>query len=67
MKKIIASGLISMILLSSCGKATETAVTTNEKELFSIETKTITDFPTSYTIKKTGRMVGSSNIALASQ
>ena len=65
MKKIIALGLSSLIILSSCG--TEVVQTKEEKKPFQVSVKSVEDFTKGYTKDKSGRLVGSSTIALTSQ
>jgi len=66
MKKVISLALFPIIFLTSCGAAV-TDTPTTEKKPFYIETKTVADFPSSYIKEKSGRLVGSSTIALTSQ
>ncbi len=65
-KSLIALALTTSLLLSSCGSAPVTP-TEPPKVPFTIETRELGSFPTSYTLEKTGRLVGSSSINLASQ
>ncbi len=67
MKKILASALLLPFVLTSCGTPVETAKTEDAKMPFYIETQLAKEFPKNYTIEKTGRLVGSSTISLASQ
>ena len=66
-KSLIALALTTSLLLSSCGSAPVTSTDTTKKIPFAVETRELGSFPTSYTLEKTGRLVGSSSINLASQ
>ncbi len=66
-QKLIASLLLSTFLLTSCGTTVSTEVTTEEKKPFLVDTKLSSDFTKTYTLEKSGRLVGSSTISLASQ
>lgn len=66
MKKILVPALLLSLFLTSCG--TEPIADKKEDKLpFAIETKKASDFSRSYSTEKTGRLVGSSTITLASQ
>lgn len=65
MKKIISILLLGAVL-TSCG-APAASVTEPAKIPFAIKVKTYGDFPTEYTVQKTGRLVGSSSISMAAQ
>lgn len=67
MKKFIAGSLLLPFVLVSCGAPADTAKTEEAKMPFYIETQKAKEFPKNYTVEKTGRLVGSSTISLASQ
>lgn len=66
-QKIIASLLLSVFLLTSCGTAKTTEITSGTKKSFIVNTQLAKDFTKTYTLEKSGRLVGSSTIVLASQ
>lgn len=66
-KKIIASLLLGSLLLSSCGTVVPIEQEANAKKPFFVDTKLAKDFNREYTLEKSGRLVGSSTISLASQ
>ncbi len=66
MKKILPLLLITSLILSSCG--TEAVVTAPLAKIpFAVTAQSLSSFSKSYTISKTGRLVGSSSITLTSQ
>lgn len=67
MKKLLSLALLLPVVLTACG--TPAAVKTDEtkKIPFSVEVREFGTFPQSYTLQKTGRLVGSSTISLTSQ
>jgi len=66
-QKLIASLLLSAFLLTSCGTTVSTETNMETKKPFLIDTKLAKDFTKEYKLEKSGRLVGSSTIALASQ
>ncbi len=66
MKHSIASVTLLSFLLVSCGAPTDTQ-TPPEAIPFSVSAQSLEQFPKSYTVSKTGRLVGSSTISLTSQ
>ena len=66
-KKIISIFLLGSLILTSCGKTAPIEKVTETKRPFLIDTKNASEFAKSYTIEKSGRLVGSSTISLASQ
>ena len=65
--KIISGALISMLVLTSCGAPKPEVVVRDTKKPFLVDTKMAKDFTKNYTIEKSGRLVGTSTITLASQ
>ncbi len=65
--KIISALLIGTLLLASCGTTKPEVVVKDTKKPFLVDTKLAKDFTKDYTIEKSGRLVGTSTIALASQ
>lgn len=65
--KAIASLLALALVLSSCGKAAETAVEAPKKTEFAFETKKFSEFPKTAVVEKIGRIVGSSTVTVTSQ
>lgn len=66
-QKIVATLLLGTILLSSCGTPAPTEKVVEAKKPFLVSTKLAKDFTKNYTLEKSGRLVGSSTISLASQ
>jgi len=66
MKKLISILVIST-LLTACGAPKAVIPTETPKIPFTIKTQSFQDFPTEYTIQKTGRLVGSSSISMTAQ
>jgi hypothetical protein len=66
MKPLIATILLSTILLTSCGSAVVT-IPTIEKTPFIVETYTIGQNQTGIEIQKTGRITASSSLTLTAQ
>jgi hypothetical protein len=66
-QRIIAILLIGTFLLTSCGAVAPVEKTKEVKKPFLIDTKFAKDFEKNYTVEKSGRVVGSSTISLASQ
>lgn len=67
MNKSIPAILVFSIILTSCGTPAVTAPVEPKKIPFTIETRELGSFPKSYTLEKSGRLVGSSSISLTSQ
>ncbi len=67
MKKSLSIILLGSILLTSCGTVVPTEKVSEAKKPFLIDTKLASDFVKNYTLEKSGRLVGSSTISLASQ
>ena len=67
MKKLSVTLLVCTFLLTSCGSAPVAVQTDEAKSPFYVETQKARDFPQTYSVEKTGRLVGSSTISLASQ
>jgi multidrug efflux pump subunit AcrA (membrane-fusion protein) len=66
-QKLITSLLFSIFLLTSCGTTVPTETITEAKKPFIVDIKLAKDFTKTYTLEKSGRLVGSSTIVLASQ
>ena len=66
MKKIITLAFLIPFVLSACGNP-EVTKEEPKKIPFSVEVREFGTFPQSYTLEKTGRLVGSSTISLTSQ
>ncbi|MFB0964988.1 MAG: biotin/lipoyl-binding protein [Patescibacteria group bacterium] len=65
--KSLASVLALALVLSSCGKAADTATTAPKKTDFLYETKKFSEFPKTAVVEKIGRVVGSSAVTVSSQ
>ena len=56
MKKLTSLLVLSLLILSSCGKVEETMIIKAEKKPFLIETKIIGKKTETYTVEKTSRL-----------
>ena len=66
-QKIITTLLLASFLLTSCSTAVPPEKVVEAKKPFLIDTKLAKDFTKTYTLEKSGRLVGSSSISLSSQ
>ena len=67
MKKLTLVIFLSFVILSSCGKAQEEAISVFKKKPFSIETQIIGKKRESYFIEKSARLIAWSSLALSAE